>query len=139
MFTAIDGLSPEMYWAVLTAGLTAVLWIPHVLQRVVEMGIIKGFSDPTHHIPTHADWAQRAIRAHANAVENLVVFGLLAVAIQMSGKSTPTTALSAEVFFAARVAHYVMYVFAVPWLRTAAFIIGFLCQVKLFLTLVIGG
>ncbi len=131
----IANLSTEMYWTVMTAGFTAILWIPHVIQRVLEMGIIPGFSDPTHHLPTRAAWAQRAIRAHTNAIENLVVFAVLAVAIQLAGKSTATTALAAEVFFFARVAHYVIYALGLPWLRTIAFIVGFVCQMLLLTTL----
>lgn len=133
----INGLSPELCWAVLVAAFTSILWIPHVIQRVTEMGIIGGFSDPTHHVPTKAAWAQRAIRAHTNAVENLVVFGVLATAIQISGKGTATTALAAEIFFIARVVHYAIYVLGLPWMRTIAFVVGFICQLTLLRALLV--
>lgn len=34
-------------------------------------------------------------------------------------------------FFAARVAHAVIYTFGIPLLRTIAFFIGFVCQILL--------
>jgi uncharacterized MAPEG superfamily protein len=130
----VSALSSEMLWTVLTAGLTAILWVPHVVQRLIEMGILGGFRDPTHHVSTKGAWAQRSIRAHANAVENLVVFAVLATAIQVSGRGTATTACAAEVFFFARAAHYVIYALGLPWLRVCAFAVGFACQVVLFVT-----
>lgn len=132
----MNKLSPELYWAVLTAGLTAILWVPHVIQRILEMGLVKGFSDPTHHIATKAAWAQRAIRAHTNAIENLVVFGIFALAIQITGKGTDHTSLAAEVFFLSRIVHYVTYVLAIPYARAVSFIVGFVCQVTLFCAIV---
>jgi uncharacterized MAPEG superfamily protein len=135
MSSEMRGLSPEMFWTVLTAGLASVMWMPHVVQRLLEKGIVKGFRDPTHEAPTKAAWAQRAIRAHVNAVENLVVFAVLATAIQLSGKGTAATALAAEFFFFTRAAHYVIYALGLPWLRVCAFLIGFVCQIILFVAL----
>jgi uncharacterized MAPEG superfamily protein len=124
-------LSPELYWAVLTAGFTALLWAPHVAQRLLEMGLVGGFRDPTHEAPTRAPWAQRSIRAHANAVENLVVFATLAIALQFTGRGTGATAMAAAIYFAARVAHYVIYTLGVPWLRAPMFLVGVGCQMTL--------
>lgn len=130
-----NALSPELYWTVLTAGLTSVLWIPYILQRIVEMGPIAAFRDPRHEVPTKAPWAQRAMRAHANTVENLVVFAILAVTIQFIGAGTGATATAAALFFATRAAHYVVYALGVPWARTPMFLIGFGCQITLLVTI----
>ena len=127
--------SPELYWTTLTALMTALLWVPHILQRIMEMSPAKALRDPKHDEATKAPWAQRAIRAHMNAVENLVVFGLLAVIVHISGASTELTAKAAAVYFFARAAHYVLYVFAVPWLRTPSFIVGAFCQLIMAATL----
>jgi uncharacterized MAPEG superfamily protein len=131
----IGTLSPELYWATLTAGLTSMLWIPHVAQRLIEMGIVGGFRDPLHDVPTRAPWAQRSIRAQANAVENLVVFGVLAMALQITGHGSAASAIAAAIYFAVRVAHYVVYVLGLPWLRAPMFLIGVFCQWILFATL----
>ena len=128
-------LTPELYWTIATTLLTSLLWMPHILQRIIELKPIEAFRDPRHDVDTKAPWAQRAIRAHTNAVENLVVFGLLALAVHVLGAGTALTAMAAFIFFVARAAHYVFYVLGVPWLRTPMFLIGFACQMVLGLTL----
>jgi len=126
---------PELYWAVCTALMTALFWVPHIAQRIVELGPYEAFRDPRHDIPTRAAWAQRAIRAHANAVENLIVFSTLAVAVAMTETQTTMTAAAAAIYFGARFIHYGVYVTGIPWLRTPAFLTGFGCQMLLALTI----
>jgi uncharacterized MAPEG superfamily protein len=126
-----DAISPELYWTVLTAGLASILWIPYILQRIIELGPIETFRDPLRDVPTKAPWARRAKAAHTNMIENLVVFAVLALTIQIVGGGTSATALAALLFFASRAAHYVVYALGLPWLRTPMFLIGFGCQLTL--------
>ena len=66
-------------------------------------------------------WAERARRAHANLVENLVVFAALVLTAHVAGRTNSMTALGAQLFFWGRVAHFGTYVGGlVPW-RTLAF------------------
>ena len=58
---------------------TAVLWIPYVLNRIMVRGIVSTVGYPVDPPPL-APWAQRLRAAHANAVENLVVFAVLMLA-----------------------------------------------------------
>ncbi|MEQ1552513.1 MAPEG family protein, partial [Sphingorhabdus sp.] len=55
-------------------------------------------------------------------------FAPLALGVQVLGLSSPATIAAAGIFFAARVAHAVIYTFGIPLLRTIAFFAGFLCQ-----------
>ncbi len=128
-------MTPELYWTALTTLLTSLLWVPHIVQRMIELNPYEAFRDPRHDVDTKAPWAQRAIRAHTNAVENLVVFGILALTVNALGAGTPLTALAAALFFFARFAHYVFYVTGTPWLRTPMFLVGFLCQLAMVGTL----
>lgn len=128
-------LTPELYWTVLTAGLASVLWIPYILQRILELGPIEAFRDPRHEVATKAPWAQRAKSAHLNMTENLLVFAVLAVTIQIVGGGTAATAIAAPLFFATRAAHYVIYSLGLPWIRTPMFLIGFGCQITLLLAI----
>ena len=82
-----------------------------------------------------APWAERLMRAHSNAVENLGVFAPLVLALQIIGISTAITAGACMVYFFVRLAHAILYTFAIPLLRTVAFVIGFGCQMALALTL----
>jgi len=69
------------------------------------------------------------MKAHRNAVENLVVFATLVLAAHAAGVSNPAVAGAAILYFWARVVHVLAYTFAVPWLRTLAFAGGFAAQV----------
>ena len=69
-------------------------------------------------------WTARAERAHANLVENLPAFAILVLVAHVAGKANATTALGATLFFWGRVAHAVVYVAGIPYLRTAAFFVG---------------
>ncbi len=71
-----------------------------------------------------APWATRARRAHANLVENLVVFAALVLAAVAANRTDGWTALGAQLFFWGRVGHLVSYVAGlVPW-RTLAFMVA---------------
>jgi uncharacterized MAPEG superfamily protein len=110
------------------ATLTGLLWIPYILNRLlVGKGLLHEIGYPDE--PTRlSPWADRLKRAHANAVENLVVFAALVLVAQAAGVHTQGTALAATIYFWARVAHMVSYLFAIPWVRTFAFTIGWGCQ-----------
>lgn len=124
-------ISHELYFTSLTAGFTAVIWMPIIINRLAEMGPWKALSNPEPDVRPHAHWAYRMGHAHRNAIENLVVFAPLAIAVHVLGLSSPATAAAAAIFFFARVAHAIIYTFGIPLLRTIAFFAGFLCQMAL--------
>ena len=105
------------------------------VERMKEHGIWPAVWNPQPDKQPKAQWAERLMRAHANAVENLVIFAPLVLALQVLGISTAATAMASAVYFFARAAHIVFYTFAVPLLRTVVFIIGVACQMTLALTL----
>ncbi len=127
--------TPELFWLASVAVLTGCLWLPYILQLILQLGPIAALWDPTAAHPHNADWALRAKRAHANAVENLVVIAPLALMVHSLGLGTSHTALAMMVYFFARILHYFVYLLAVPLVRTLAFIVGFACQAVLALTL----
>ena len=128
-------LSPEITYTALSAGLTGSLWMPIIVNRLVEMGMWKALSNPEPDLRPHANWAYRLAHAHRNAVENLVVFAPLALAVHLLGLGTSLTAAAAAAYFWSRVAHVAIYTFGVPLLRTIAFLVGFVAQAVLFLRL----
>lgn len=128
-------LSPELFWLILTALMTLVIWVPYVLDRIMENGIWKAAKLTTIKLESKKIWGQRVIRAHLNSVENLVAFAPIVLVIEISQNNTAFTAMACMVYFASRVAHYFLYVFGVPYLRTAAFMVGWAMQIALALTL----
>jgi uncharacterized MAPEG superfamily protein len=129
----VSPVSPEPFYTSLTAMFTGLLWVPIILNRLVEMGVRTALKNPQPDTRPHADWAYRLIAAHRNALENLAVFAPLALSVHILGIGTAATAAWAMAFFAARVAHAVIYAFGVPLLRTIAFVVGFAAQVALAL------
>jgi len=128
-------LSIELYWLVMTVLMTSVFFWPYIINRMKEHGIWQAVWNPQPDTRPKAQWAERLMRAHANAVENLVVFAPLVLSIQMLGANTATTASVCMIYFIARFAHVLLYTFAVPLLRTVFFVIGWACQMALALTL----
>jgi len=128
-------MSIEIYWLTLTALMTALFWVPYVLNRFIEIGILPAITNPNTDAKPRAAWAQRMMNAHSNAVENLVVFAALAMSIHLTGTSTELSATAVKVYFFARLAHFVAYSLGVPLMRTLLFLVGFACQMILALTL----
>ena len=135
MSTTILPLSPELQAVVMSALLTGILWIPLIVNRLIEMGPWKALKNPEPDVRPHADWAYRLAAAHRNAIENLVVFAPLAIMVHMQGANNALTATAASVFFISRLAHALIYTFGIPLLRTIAFAIGFGAQLVMALRL----
>lgn len=129
-------MSYELIWLVHTILLTSVLWIPYIINRIAVRGMMPAMGYPAGTPAPHAPWAERAIKAHANAVENLVLFAPLVLALHVMGISTPLTRAAVVVYFVARLAHYLVYVFAVPVARTLTFAVGWGATIALALALV---
>lgn len=85
--------------------------------------------------PPRAPWAIRAVQAHVNAVENLVIFAPLVLTAHALGAGA-VAVQACSVYFFARLAHVVVTVSGLPIpLRTVAFLIGFACQMALGFTI----
>lgn len=123
--------SPELLYGTLSAIFTALIWIPIIVNRLIEMGPWKALKNPQPDVRPRADWAYRLANAHRNAIENLVVFAPLAIIVHVLGLGTALTATASAAFLYARIAHAVIYAFGIPLLRTIAFVIGFACEMIL--------
>jgi len=97
---------------------------------IMVRGLLDAVGYPADPKPLAA-WAARLKAAHYNAVENLVVFATLVLIANAAGISTANTVLACQAYFWARVVHVAAYAFAIPWVRTLAFVVGFGCQVIL--------
>jgi len=128
-------MAHELTSLVWVTALTAVMWVPYVLNTVMVRGLSAAVGYPDGPKPLAA-WATRMKAAHYNAVENLVIFAVLVLVANAAGVSNETTVLACNVYFWTRVVHFLSYSFAIPWVRTLAFVAGWLCQAALFLQLV---
>ena len=121
-------MKTELLYLVYVTAFTGLLWVPYILDRIVGRGLGDAVGYPENPKP-QSPWAQRLVKAHANAVENLVVFAALMLAAQAAGISGADLAPMSVVYFWARVVHAVAYTFALPGVRTLAFAVGFFAQV----------
>ncbi|CAN5174007.1 hypothetical protein BH10PSE7_BH10PSE7_11220 [soil metagenome] len=81
-------------------------------------------------------WAERAKKAHYNAVENLAPFAALVIVAQLAGEASSTTATAAIVYFWARVVHYFGYISGAPYIRTLSFTVGWIAMMVIFLAII---
>ena len=128
-------MSIELTYLTWVTALTAVMWIPYILNMILVRGLIDAVGYPSDPTPL-SPWAQKMKAAHANAVENLVVFAALVLTANAVGVSTDSTVMACQLYFWARVVHFASYTFAIPWIRTLSFLAGFAGQAMLVLALV---
>ena len=123
-------MSVELKYLTWVVVLTAIMWIPYILNMILVRGLIDAVGYPENPKPL-APWASRMKAAHANAVENLVIFAALVLVAQIAGAINETTAAACAIYFWARVAHFVAYALRIPWVRTLAFVVGFGAQMAI--------
>jgi uncharacterized MAPEG superfamily protein len=128
-------MTSELSILLWVSALTAVSWVPYVSNLIMVRGIIDAVGYPENPKPL-SPWAARAKAAHYNSVENLVVFAALILIAHAAGISNDTTILASQMYFWARVVHFLAYTFAIPWVRTLAFTAGFFCQMTLIVQII---
>jgi uncharacterized MAPEG superfamily protein len=124
-------------WLAAVALMTALFWVPYVLERMVALGVLGAMRpvDPEDELK-QALWARRAKRAHYNGVENLVVFATLVLVAYAMGKGDENGILVAsQVYFWARLVHFPAGAFGVTGVRTMAFLVGFGAQVAVAISI----
>lgn len=120
-------MSAALTYLVWITALTALMWVPYILDRFMVRSLMDAVGYPDSP-PPGSPWAERMRNAHYNAVENLVVFAPLVVVAEVLGVSNELTATTALVYLWARVVHFVVYALKLPWLRALAFVVGWACQ-----------
>ena len=120
-------MKTELLYLALVTAFTGLLWVPSILDRLAVRGLIDAVGYPENPKP-QSPWAQRLMKAHTNAVENLVVFAPLVLLANVSGVASAAIGTAAVVYFWARVVHAASYTFAIPWVRTLSFVGGFYAQ-----------
>lgn len=129
-------MTTDLSYLAWTALLTAALWIPYIVAQVATNGWLApaNYVDPTPRpLPL---WGRRADRAHVNAVESFAPFAALVLIAHLSGKANAMTAFWATCFFWLRLTHAVVYLLAVPYVRTVVFTLGFVATAGIFVELI---
>jgi len=117
-------------FVILSGLLTVLLWAPYILARLFVWGLPTFLNNYPENFPASAPepplWAQRAQRAHLNMVETLPAFlAVVAGAIAINGEAAAGyLALWTQVFFYARIAHAIVYMGGIPYLRTPVYLVS---------------
>jgi uncharacterized MAPEG superfamily protein len=127
-------MTSELVSLTWVAALSAIMWIPYILNTITVRGLVDAVGYPEDPKPL-APWAERMKKAHYNSVENLVLFATLVLVAHAAGISNDTTVLVCKVYFWARVVHLAAYTMGIPWVRTLAFVVGWLSCVALLVEL----
>ncbi|CAN5244962.1 MAPEG family protein [soil metagenome] len=114
----------ELFSLTIISTATALMWVPYVTARMTMHGVMPAIGHPGPGYPVDPPWVDRARRAHLNAIENLAVFAPMVLVAAIVEVSTGATVLSAQVYVAARIVHYVIYAAGIPIIRTVAFLVG---------------
>ena len=128
-------MTPELSLLVWALALTFVQMVVAASGATLQIGLptLAGNRD---NLPALTGWAGRAQRAHRNMLENIVLFAALVLVAHAAGISNAMTLLGAQLFFWGRLAHAVIYIAGIPWLRTAAWAVSVAGMVLIFLQLV---
>lgn len=112
-------------WLAASCVLTALMWLPYALELIAHQGLMAAIGN-REALREPAPWAARLRRAHANAVENLVVFAALLLVAQAMGTQAEVTAAAGAIYFWARLIHLLSYVAGIVFVRTLAFLGGWI-------------
>jgi uncharacterized MAPEG superfamily protein len=128
-------METALYYLALSGVLTILLWTPYILGRLFLWGLPSFLSNyPNKDYPAKQPeppvWMQRSQRAHLNMVETMPAFiAVIIAAVFMTQGDINTGAtigLWAQVFFFARIAHAVVFIMGLPYLRTPTYLVSWL-------------
>ncbi|MGA2128698.1 MAG: MAPEG family protein [Xanthobacteraceae bacterium] len=125
-------MTTDLKYLAYTAILTAALWIPYIIAQVTTNGLLEAanYVDPkARPVPL---WGRRADRTYLNAVETFAPFAALVLIAHVTGKADAMTAFWATSFFWLRLAHAVVYLLGIPYIRTLVFTLGFVAVAGIF-------
>lgn len=128
-------MTSELMYLVWSVALTFIIMLIAVLGALAEVGLPK-LAGNREDMLRLGGWAGRATRAHLNMLESLVLFAILVLVAQAANIHNGSTLLGAALFFWGRVAHAIIYIAGIPWLRTLAWAVSVVGLIMLFVAVV---
>jgi len=128
-------MTPELMYVVWSIALTVLLALIAVGGATLQVGLPK-LAGNREDMPEYKGWVGRASRAHLNMLENLVLFTALVLVAHVASIHNNMTLLGAQLFLWGRVAHAVIYLAGIPWIRTVAWLASMVGLLLIFLQLV---
>ena len=123
-------MAMELQYLVWAAILTLFIRVTWMFDKVRMRGLLKVTGYPKESAPL-SGWGGRAWIAHEDAIQNLVIFAVLVIALQLAVHSNAITQAAAAAYFWARLCHFIVYLFAVRRITTVAFLVAMGAQLVL--------
>lgn len=126
----------ELTMLVYSAALLLVLIVVQATSGILAQGVpaMAGNRDD---LPPPKPFQARTRRLLDNHLEGLTLFAPLILAAAVAHVSNGSTVLGAQLFFYARLAHAILYLLGVPWVRALAWGVGMVGTIMV-LTAVLG-
>ncbi len=121
----------ELKLLVWTVALAFAQMLLAVVGATQQLGIDE-LAGNREYTPKLTGWADRARKGQLNILENLALFAPLVLVAQIAGRTNATTALGAEIFFAARVIYVFVFAAGVPYLRTLVWAVSVVGLIMIF-------
>lgn len=118
---------PIAYWCVLVAALLPIVWVSYA-----KLGVESDNRYPREDYDNLPPAKRRAYAAHQNAYENFPFFAAAVIVAMTLGAAPATVNMLALVYIAIRVIHALLYINNIPMLRSAAFTLGLIINVAIF-------
>ena len=87
-------------------------------------------------LPEIKGWAGRAMRAHQNMLQNIVLFTALVIVAVLTNRTNSMTLLGAQLFFWARLVYAFVYLAGIPWVRTGVWLVSVIGLIMIFLQVI---
>lgn len=115
----------DLWMLVAAVGLQWVLILAAAGPNMFAKGIVWAASARDEDVKADLPkWHPRVERASRNMQENLPLFAALVLVVHVAGEHDAMSALGAEIFVGARVAHALTYAAGIPWVRTLSWAIS---------------
>ena len=125
----------ELQRLVYAAGLTVLQLLIAVPAAILQVGL-PTLAGNRENLAEITGFAGRAIRAHRNMLESLVLFAILVLVANAIDRSNPMTVMGAQLFLGGRVAFAAVYLIGIPWVRTVAWAVSMAGLLLIFLQLI---
>jgi uncharacterized MAPEG superfamily protein len=120
------------FYLTLSGVLTLILWTPYIIARLFSWGLSTFLNNYPENFPNKQPeqtlWAARAQRAHLNMVETMPAFIAVVIGasqLNISNSAAIITITSwVSIFFWSRLAHAVVYIIGIPYLRTPVYLVS---------------
>ena len=116
-------MSVELTMLVLSVGLLMLIILIQGAAGILSNGLLAqaGSRDD---LPEKKVFHARVTRLRDNMMENLLMFAPVVLVAQAAGVANAMTVLGAQLFFYARLAHAIIYLAGLPYIRPVPFAIG---------------